>query len=147
MGTKMTIGAGSSARSAMLRKKAGERMGDGKSAFASGKMLNVQPLDPEIAGIQVSYTADIEGDGHGIYKPNEGANDTANHERIAYELDQELGFGVIPETIIKAGPHGRGSVQHWVDGDTASNKFDTGFIDDFPKNQMNTVDAAKNTRF
>ena len=60
---------------------------------------------------------------YGIYKPQSGerllrdfpAGTLHNRERAAYLVSRELGWPNIPPTVIRAGPHGEGSVQLFID--------------------------------
>ena len=60
---------------------------------------------------------------YGIYKPQSGerplrdfpAGTLHNRERSAYLVSRELGWPNIPPTVIRAGPHGEGSVQLFID--------------------------------
>jgi hypothetical protein len=60
-----------------------------------------------------------------IYKPQAGERplwdfpegNLAGREVAAYRLSEVLGLHVIPETILRDGPFGVGSVQRWVDID------------------------------
>ena len=60
-----------------------------------------------------------------IYKPVAGERplwdfpdgNLASRERAAYLVDQALGFGHIPLTILRDGPFGFGMVQRWIDVD------------------------------
>lgn len=59
---------------------------------------------------------------YGIYKPQSGerllrdfpAGTLHNRERAAYLVSRELGWPNIPPTVIRAGPHGEGSVQLFI---------------------------------
>ena len=58
-----------------------------------------------------------------VYKPIRGErplwdfpNGTlALRERAAYVVSEALGWSVVPETILRDGPHGPGMVQRWID--------------------------------
>ena len=60
---------------------------------------------------------------YGIYKPQSGerllrdfpAGTLHNRERAAFLVSRELGWPNIPPTVIRAGPHGEGSVQLFID--------------------------------
>lgn len=60
---------------------------------------------------------------YGIYKPLSGERPLRdfpggtlhNRERAAYLVSRELGWPNIPPTVIRAGPHGEGSVQLFID--------------------------------
>jgi uncharacterized repeat protein (TIGR03843 family) len=60
-----------------------------------------------------------------VYKPVRGERPLwdfpdgtlAHRERAAYLVSRALGWDVVPETILRDGPHGPGMVQRWVDTD------------------------------
>jgi uncharacterized repeat protein (TIGR03843 family) len=60
-----------------------------------------------------------------IYKPIAGERplwdfpegDLALREVAAYLVSQALTFGIVPETVLREGPYGLGSVQRWIDTD------------------------------
>ena len=60
---------------------------------------------------------------HCVYKPISGEaplwdfpdGTLAGRERSAYLVSAELGWNIVPYTIIRDGPAGRGMVQQWVD--------------------------------
>lgn len=62
-----------------------------------------------------------------VYKPVAGERPLwdfprgtlASREVAAYELSSEAGWDLVPPTVLRDGPHGRGSVQWWVDGGEA----------------------------
>jgi hypothetical protein len=60
-----------------------------------------------------------------VYKPIAGERPLddfpdgtlAFREVAAYELSEAAGFGVVPVTVLRAGPFGPGAVQAWIDAD------------------------------
>jgi hypothetical protein len=64
-----------------------------------------------------------EGRLHAVYKPARGERrlwDFPHHtlhfrETATYEADLALGFGLVPPTVLRDGPHGPGSVQLFVE--------------------------------
>ena len=70
-------------------------------------------------------------EGQGIYKPERGERPLADfpshiyrREVAAYELSASLGFGLIPETIIRPdAPYGEGSIQRFIDADFEQHYF------------------------
>lgn len=66
-----------------------------------------------------------------IYKPRQGerplwdfARGTLHQrERAAYLISEALGWGLVPPTILRNGPHGRGSIQYFVEHDSESHYF------------------------
>ncbi len=67
----------------------------------------------------------------GIYKPASGErplrdfpNGTLHlRERAAWILSRELGWPLVPPTVVRDGPHGEGSVQLFIDSDPRANFF------------------------
>ena len=67
---------------------------------------------------------------NGIYKPAKGERPLWDfpaglyrREIAAYELSEELGWGVVPPTFERVGPHGTGSVQLFIDADFEQHHF------------------------
>ncbi len=65
-----------------------------------------------------------------IYKPVRGErplwdfpSGLARREVAAYELSAALGWAVVPPTVLRDGPHGEGSVQHFIDADFSEHYF------------------------
>lgn len=66
-----------------------------------------------------------------IYKPQRGERPLwdfpegtlCNREVAAYELSQALGWSIVPETVLRDGPHGVGMVQQFVDHDPDDHYF------------------------
>ncbi|CAN5641890.1 SCO1664 family protein [soil metagenome] len=60
-----------------------------------------------------------------IYKPTRGerplfdfpVGTLANRERAAYLLSEQTGWRIVPPTVLRDGPLGRGMVQLWIDED------------------------------
>jgi uncharacterized repeat protein (TIGR03843 family) len=70
------------------------------------------------------------GEGLGVYKPHRGERPLWDfppglgvREVATYELAQALGWDVIPPTVLRDGPLGEGSVQHFVDADFEQHHF------------------------
>ena len=78
-----------------------------------------------------------------IYKPSRGERplwDFAKgtlclRERAAYLVSEALSWGLVPPTILRKGPHGRGSLQQYVDHDTEEHylTFQGRYIDQLQK--------------
>jgi hypothetical protein len=74
---------------------------------------------------------DPAGAMYGIYKPLAGERPLRDfpygtlhlRERASYLLAAELGWPYIPPTVVRAGPHGEGSVQLFIDADVEANYF------------------------
>jgi len=73
----------------------------------------------EVSPDEIGESASI----YAIYKPQSGERPLRdfpggtlhNRERAAYLVSRELGWPNIPPTVIRAGPHGEGSVQLFID--------------------------------
>ncbi|MBC8364005.1 MAG: SCO1664 family protein [Actinobacteria bacterium] len=71
-----------------------------------------------------TFLVDVRHDGHllqGVYKPGRGERplhdfppDLYRREAAAWELARQLGWGLIPPTIVGDGPLGEGSIQLYV---------------------------------
>ena len=90
----------------------------------------------ELTPIGSNYTFLVElrldGDyGYGIYKPRKGeiplwdfpSGTLYKRECAAYLLSEILGWDFIPYTLIRDGPHGIGSVQHYVEHNPKENYY------------------------
>ena len=66
-----------------------------------------------------------------IYKPASGERPLRDfpygtlhlRERAAWLLSRELGWPLVPPTVVRDGPHGEGSVQFFIDSDPRANFF------------------------
>jgi uncharacterized repeat protein (TIGR03843 family) len=66
-----------------------------------------------------------------VYKPQRGerplwdfTEGTLCHREVAaYELSEALGWSIVPETVLRDGPHGLGMVQRFVDHDPEEHYF------------------------
>ena len=80
-----------------------------------GRMVNASNATLVVAG----------SDGRWVYKPTAGerplwdfpTGTLAARERAAYVLSELLGWGVVPRTELRDGPHGPGSMQQWIEAD------------------------------
>ena len=90
----------------------------------------------ELTPVGSNYTFLVElrldGDyGYGIYKPRKGeiplwdfpSGTLYKRECAAYLLSEILGWDFIPYTLIRDGPHGIGSVQHYVEHNPKENYY------------------------
>ena len=74
---------------------------------------------------------DVAGRGAAIYKPCRGeaplwdypSGTLYRRERAAYLLSEALGWGIVPPTVIRDGPHGVGMVQLHIDHRPRANFF------------------------
>jgi uncharacterized repeat protein (TIGR03843 family) len=61
----------------------------------------------------------------GVWKPTAGERPLfdfpigtlTRREVAAYLVSEALGWGIVPPTLLRAGPHGEGMLQHWIDVD------------------------------
>ena len=67
---------------------------------------------------------------HGVYKPERGErplwdfpSGLFKREIAAYRLSEALGWGLVPLTVKRQGPHGEGSLQLFVDADFEQHYF------------------------
>jgi hypothetical protein len=83
-------------------------------------------LEASNATFLVSLTGPGGETGQAIYKPIRGerplfdfpAGTLANREHSAYLLSEATGWRIVPPTVMRDGPLGRGMVQAWVDEDS-----------------------------
>jgi len=74
---------------------------------------------------------DAAGPGAAVYKPQRGETPLWDYpsgtlyrrERAAYVLSEALGWGIVPPTIVRDGPHGIGMVQLHIDHEPRQNYF------------------------
>jgi hypothetical protein len=72
-----------------------------------------------------TFLGELEGGGLVVYKPRKGerplwdfaTGTLCQREVAAFELSRLLGWGVVPPTVLRDGPHGEGSVQLFIDHD------------------------------
>jgi uncharacterized repeat protein (TIGR03843 family) len=103
-----------------------------------------------------TFFAEAVLDGHRVacvYKPVAGerplwdfpSRTLANRERAAYLVSEALGWDVVPLTILRDGPHGRGMVQLWCEpvaaGDTLF-AVDLCPPDEVPDGYLHVLDAT-----
>ena len=86
------------------------------------------------AGSNYTFLIELRLDqdyGYAIYKPRKGeiplwdfpSGTLYKRECAAYLLSEILGWDFIPHTLIREGPHGIGSVQHYVEHDPKENYY------------------------
>jgi len=88
------------------------------SSASTPETSDTPEQDEEVPG-KIDESASI----YAIYKPQSGERPLRdfpggtlhNRERAAYLVSRELGWPNIPPTVIRAGPHGEGSVQLFID--------------------------------
>ncbi|WP_224766051.1 SCO1664 family protein [Nocardioides campestrisoli] len=85
-----------------------------------------------------------------VYKPVAGERPLwdfpdgtlAAREVAAYEVSQALGWGVVPHTVLRDGPHGVGMVQRWQDADPEQQAVDIVDLDDVPEGYLHVFDGV-----
>lgn len=113
---------------------------EAESALASGVIANVQG----IMRWGSNYAA-LVSVAHGerlltaVYKPQRGERSLWDfpdgtlcyREVLAYHVSQGLGWGLVPATVLRDGPHGIGSLQLFIEHDPSVNYFtlDDSFAD------------------
>jgi uncharacterized repeat protein (TIGR03843 family) len=93
--------------------------------------LVVQGRMPYSSNATLLVTVCHEGEeGLAVYKPHRGERPLWDfpaglgvREAGAYELAVQLGWDVVPPTVLRDGPLGEGSVQHFVDADFEQHYF------------------------
>ena len=82
-------------------------------------------VDASNATLLCELTTDDDQPFKVIYKPSAGERplwdfpegNLAGREVAAFQLSEDLGLSVIPETVLREGPFGLGSVQRWIEID------------------------------
>jgi hypothetical protein len=82
-------------------------------------------VDASNATLLCELTTDDDQPFKVIYKPGAGERplwdfpegNLAGREVAAFQLSEDLGLSVIPETVLREGPFGLGSVQRWIEID------------------------------
>jgi uncharacterized repeat protein (TIGR03843 family) len=88
-----------------------------------------------------------------VYKPVAGerplwdfpTGTLAHRERAAYLVSEALGWDVVPLTILREGPHGRGMVQVWCEPERADDHLDAVDlcpVDEVPEGYLHILDAT-----
>ncbi|MDN5758216.1 MAG: SCO1664 family protein [Tomitella sp.] len=63
----------------------------------------------------------------------------ADREYASYLISEALGWGIVPRTVLRDGPHGSGMVQEWIDPPAAvagADADETGLVDLFPIDEV-----------
>ena len=112
--------------------------------LTDGEILSCQ-LTPTGSNYTFLVQLQIGGrTGMAIYKPRDGesplwdfpSGTLYKREYASYLLDDILGWNLIPTTVIRDGPYGIGSVQHYVEHDPKQNYYTLG---DEIGNQLRTI--------
>lgn len=104
---------------------------DALDLLAHGE-LTVRGLLP--GSSNYTFLADVSNDryqGLAIYKPRQGETPLwdfphgtlCQREVAAYVVSHALGWPIVPPTLLRAGPYGKGAVQLFVDADFAQHYF------------------------
>lgn len=104
---------------------------DALDLLASGEMT-VRGLLP--GSSNYTFLADLNSEqyqGLAIYKPRQGETPLwdfphgtlCNRELAAYLISQALGWTLVPPTVLRGGPYGKGAVQFFVDADFSQHYF------------------------
>ncbi|MFE0426004.1 SCO1664 family protein [Streptomyces sp. NPDC058953] len=92
----------------------------------SGGELTVRGRVPEASNAVLLCSVALDGDEAScVYNPVAGERPLwdfpdgtlAEREVAAYEVSEALGWGLVPPTVLREGPYGRGMVQLWIDAD------------------------------
>ncbi|MEU7280640.1 SCO1664 family protein [Streptomyces sp. NPDC045431] len=86
-----------------------------------------------------------------VYKPVAGERPLwdfpdgtlAQREVAAYEVSEATGWGLVPPTVLRDGPYGRGMVQLWIDGDPSATPLLALVDDDEPGEGWKAVGLAE----
>jgi hypothetical protein len=95
--------------------------------------------DPDVLGrmpwsSNATYLANLSGEGGdllAVYKPQRGERPLwdfprgtlALREVAAYEMSEALGWGIVPDTVLREGPAGAGMMQRFVEHDPEEHYF------------------------
>ncbi|MCX4662859.1 SCO1664 family protein [Streptomyces uncialis] len=91
--------------------------------------LTVRGRVQEASNAVLYCTVEHEGERvHCAYKPIAGERPLwdfpdgtlAQREVAAYEVSEALGWGLVPPTVLRAGPYGEGMCQLWIEGSAAT---------------------------
>jgi uncharacterized repeat protein (TIGR03843 family) len=93
--------------------------------------ITVQGRLPYSSNVTLLVELHLDGaSGLGVYKPRRGERPLWDFPRgldrrevAAYVLSEALGWGVVPPTVLREGPHGPGSLQLFVEADFEQHYF------------------------
>jgi uncharacterized repeat protein (TIGR03843 family) len=99
--------------------------------FLSRGAINIKGRMPSASNITLLAELTLDGTtGFAIYKPERGERPLWDfppglykREVAAYRLSEALGWGLVPPTILREGPHGIGSLQLFIDADFEQHYF------------------------
>jgi uncharacterized repeat protein (TIGR03843 family) len=89
---------------------------------------------------------------HAVWKPTAGERPLfdfpigtlTRREVAAYLVSEALGWGIVPPTLLRDGPHGEGMLQMWIDVDEEADVIDMVNRDDPRLRRIATFDAVVN---
>ncbi|MEO8273439.1 MAG: SCO1664 family protein [Chloroflexota bacterium] len=92
------------------------------------------------------------GDLLGVWKPTAGERPLfdfplgtlTRREVAAYLVSEALGWGIVPPTLLRDGPHGEGMLQRWIDVDESQDVIDMVNGDDPRLRRIAVFDAIVN---
>src|SRR5436190_1722127 len=92
------------------------------------------------------------GDFLAVWKPTAGERPLfdfplgtlTRREVAAYLLSEALGWGIVPPTLLRDGPHGEGMLQRWIDVDESDDVIDMVNGDDPRLRRIAVFDAVVN---
>ena len=119
--------------------------------------MRVWPVGPE-AGLGVEPARRAPGrplepdDLLAVWKPTLGerplfdfpTGTLTRREVAAYLVSEALGWGIVPPTLLRDGPHGEGMLQHWIDVDPDADVVDMVNRDDPRLRRIALFDAIVN---
>ncbi|MEW5989559.1 MAG: SCO1664 family protein [Chloroflexota bacterium] len=87
-----------------------------------------------------------------VYKPDKGerplwdfaSGTLCQREQAACVVSEALGWGLVPPTIVRDGPHGRGSLQQFIEHDPNQHYFTFGGQHRRPLQQITAFDVVVN---
>jgi uncharacterized repeat protein (TIGR03843 family) len=132
-----------------VRRAEARRPGDEvREALRSGELTVIGRIR---SASNATFLCEVEWAGHRthcVYKPIAGEQPLwdfpdgtlAGRERAAYLVSESLGWNIVPHTIIRDGPAGRGMLQRWIeepdDSSTADQKTTPDLVDLFPAGKV-----------
>lgn len=112
-------------------------------------VVRVWPVDAGEAGFGREIAPD---DLLAVWKPTIGERPLfdfplgtlTRREVAAYLVSEALGWGIVPPTLLRDGPHGEGMLQQWIDSDPAADVIDMVNGDDPRLRRIAVFDAVVN---
>jgi len=112
-------------------------------------VVRVWPPDAGTAGFRRDLS---DGDVLAVWKPTIGERPLfdfplgtlTRREVAAYRVSEALGWGIVPPTLLREGPHGEGMLQRWIDIDPEADVIDMVNGDDPRLRRVALFDAVVN---